>query len=438
MERFLLKNSVLIQELAEYEEKISLREIAHSNGLKKKRLIELIELLIRLDKDSPSIYNYAFNGTDQLFKSLAGVPKSTLGELQEIANYLILPLSLREKIKIQLGLPETLTGLLPSPYIAINFKAPAFWIWVGSLEGLKKTKLSKRTSKYCLIAAIKGSIDILEYLHNSGCPWNAETSTAAVCYSKFELLKWAHEHGCPWDTSTSRIAAKLKDPTILKWLIQNGCPTNTKVSKELAIRGDLETLKWIRECGVPWSPSTCESAIEYGHFEFLKWSHEHGCPWDYRTTKMAASKNNLEILEWALKFGCPCDKSAGSEAASKGHIEALKILQKYDQLKESSDHLTFSAAAGNQLETLKWLRETGCPWHNQLTAILSQCQWFDSQRISCLKWAIENGCPCTEKVCENLDGKLLQWAKDYGLPHIKSSFDTGQIPFFKVVYRKKS
>ena len=46
------------------------------------------------------------------------------------------------------------------------------------------------------------------------------------------------------------------------------------------------------------------------------------------------------------------------------------------------------AAAGDHLDTLKWLREHGCPWDENVTAVAAENGHFEM-----LKWLHEHGCP---------------------------------------------
>ena len=75
-----------------------------------------------------------------------------------------------------------------------------------------------------------GFIECLEYAHEHGCPWDAETSSCAAAGGHLECLKYAHEHGCPWDAFTCIYASA---------------------------NGHLECLKYAHEHGAPWYPINC-------------------------------------------------------------------------------------------------------------------------------------------------------------------------------------
>jgi hypothetical protein len=49
----------------------------------------------------------------------------------------------------------------------------------------------------CSHAARGGNREVLDWLHNTGCPWNAVTTCAAAAGGHLDVLRWAREHGCP-------------------------------------------------------------------------------------------------------------------------------------------------------------------------------------------------------------------------------------------------
>ena len=51
----------------------------------------------------------------------------------------------------------------------------------------------------CSHAARGGNQEVLEWLHNTGCPWNADTCALAAKGGHLAMLQWARKHGCPWD-----------------------------------------------------------------------------------------------------------------------------------------------------------------------------------------------------------------------------------------------
>ena len=67
-----------------------------------------------------------------------------------------------------------------------------------------------------------------------------------------EVLKWLRENGCPWDAQTCAAAAEGGHLDVLKWLRNQGCPWDERACAEAAGKGNLGMLKWLREKGCPW------------------------------------------------------------------------------------------------------------------------------------------------------------------------------------------
>ena len=105
-------------------------------------------------------------------------------------------------------------------------------------------KCLEEKERFCSKMAENGNVELLEFLHEKGCPWDEMTCLVAAEEGHLECLKYAHEKGCPWDIWTCTQAAE---------------------------NGHLECLKYLHEKGCPWDRWACESAAQYGHLECLKY-----------------------------------------------------------------------------------------------------------------------------------------------------------------------
>jgi len=108
----------------------------------------------------------------------------------------------------------------------------------------------------CSYAARGGNWEVLEWLHNTGCPWDATTTCAAAAGGHLEVLKWLHNHGCPWNYMTCAYAAEGGQLTVLQWLREHGCPWDRSTCIHAAMAGQLEVLQWVRDDdanGEAWS-----------------------------------------------------------------------------------------------------------------------------------------------------------------------------------------
>ena len=130
----------------------------------------------------------------------------------------------------------------------------------------------------CASAALGGCLELLMWLRDNGCPWNASTCSNAALGGHLEVLKYAHEKGCKWNALTCSEAAE---------------------------GGHLEVLKYAHENGCPWNEWTCYAAARRGHFEVLKYAHEKGCPWNGQPSQEAARRGHLEVLKYAHEKDYP-------------------------------------------------------------------------------------------------------------------------------------
>ena len=85
-------------------------------------------------------------------------------------------------------------------------------------------KCSQKKARFCWRMAQNGDLELLQHLHDNGCPWDERTCSGAAHYGHIECLKYAHENGCPWDESTFEYAAENGHLECLKYARENGCP----------------------------------------------------------------------------------------------------------------------------------------------------------------------------------------------------------------------
>ena len=135
-------------------------------------------------------------------------------------------------------------------------------------------------------AAVRlGYLSTLKHLHRQGRLKLSQVEDTqkvlqqeAAAKGQLEVLQWLHANGCPWNRSTCSGAAGGGHLKAMQWLIANGCPWNADTCAWAAKGGHLEVLQWARENGCPWDNLTCCWAIQYGHIELLNWAVANGCP----------------------------------------------------------------------------------------------------------------------------------------------------------------
>ena len=75
--------------------------------------------------------------------------------------------------------------------------------------------------------------------------WDAESFAAAVTYGSLKVLTWMHENGCPWDEDATEQAAMDDNLEILTWLHENGCPISEGACFEAVDNIAWECLKYL-------------------------------------------------------------------------------------------------------------------------------------------------------------------------------------------------
>ncbi|KXZ46218.1 hypothetical protein GPECTOR_46g287 [Gonium pectorale] len=134
----------------------------------------------------------------------------------------------------------------------------------------------------------------------------ADVATAAAGSGNLELLVWLRQRGCPWDAATFAAASEWGSQEMLEWMAAEGCPMGDKGEPYVRAgrTSDLATLRCLRRLGCPFSPTgaTFTRAVGYGcGLPVLRWLHAQGCPVDWaRAVKEARHgwRKECEVLEW--------------------------------------------------------------------------------------------------------------------------------------------
>ena len=82
--------------------------------------------------------------------------------------------------------------------------------WLAVVVANKLPRAGKGGSVPLKLRAFVGSIKMLAWAKDNGCPWEKRTCAFAAEGGHLETLKWAREHDCPcdWDESTCALAAQ--------------------------------------------------------------------------------------------------------------------------------------------------------------------------------------------------------------------------------------
>ena len=142
---------------------------------------------------------------DDIFKYICSYIESTRSDypapIHSSTTSLLLPLKFT--CKSLLFDNSILSSNIDPPLFHSLFK---FSLFFGHLDLLKwydsfigQSKKQHVGSDACSNAAENGRLEVLQYLHENGCPWNQSTCSNAAENGHLEVLKYLHENGCPCD-----------------------------------------------------------------------------------------------------------------------------------------------------------------------------------------------------------------------------------------------
>jgi hypothetical protein len=118
------------------------------------------------------------------------------------------------------------------------------------------------------------------------------------------------------------------------------------------------------------------------------------------TAASAAAGGNLEVLKYLHDNGCPWDRKTIMSAAEYGKLECIKYA--HTNGVEWNEYACHKAAKGGHLETLKYLHDNGCPWDAKTCS-----QAAEGGHLEVIKYLHENGCPWDWNV------SYFAWKKGY-------------------------
>ncbi|KXZ42168.1 hypothetical protein GPECTOR_191g300 [Gonium pectorale] len=155
--------------------------------------------------------------------------------------------------------------------------------WAAKVEWLEAQGCSYTT-------AASGHLHVLEWLVETfgeeAVQLRADLFHAAACSGSVGLLAWLRDCGCPWDESAYTGAAQSGCEAALEWLVEWGCPMPTDGGPYniVCCNGDMATVRCLRRLGVLWGPANWvyrEAQNDGAPEPMLRWLKEEGCPVDF-------------------------------------------------------------------------------------------------------------------------------------------------------------
>jgi hypothetical protein len=187
----------------------------------------------------------------------------------------------------------------------------------------------QRNTRYSfyMIVRSKEPMAVLTLARVLGLQWLSELCKWAACRSNLQLLQWLHECGCPWkERDICRTAACTGNVDMLIWLQQVTAPWSSSRKRKMLFEAGqcnhMSAVKWLRQQGAEWPFSfTAAAEIDYEQTQVcwavpvVRWALDNGCAWrnwqcDQLDPELYTSKYRKwqasKLFVWAHENGCPC------------------------------------------------------------------------------------------------------------------------------------
>eukprot|EP00953_Heterococcus_sp_UTEX-ZZ885_P033713 17518-Heterococcus_DN1.PRE.1 len=233
----------------------------------------------------------------------------------------------------------------------------------------------------------------------SGLQINADDSLQLIAglHADLPTLTVLRELGMLLSETLVNAVARSGRLGILQHLLtEQTCPRPIMLSFNAALSGNISMLNWLKAQG--WCEmqyGTCAGAAKGGHLELLQHLRSEGFEWDkHHIVYCAAGSGSIEMIEWLRQQqSMQIDAEVLSWAAGAGKTAMCQHLRSVGC--DWDIHACESATADGHLDTLRWLRENGCPWIVNDVCMVAAAHG----RVTILDFVIEQG--------EVLDAELL-------------------------------
>ncbi|KXZ55194.1 hypothetical protein GPECTOR_3g339 [Gonium pectorale] len=184
---------------------------------------------------------------------------------------------------------------------------------LAALQALLAAGWPMRASDVAPKAARAGHLHVLAWLLDehgaepAGQLLNQALFSAAAASGSLEVLGWLRQRGCPWGCGAYSGAAEAGCEAALEWLVEQGCPMEESGQPYMkaSCNGDMATLRCLRRLGVPWGPTgqvflgAATSRPDPVPLGQLRWLLQHGCPVEYEAAEERLSVSRGVRSQWA-------------------------------------------------------------------------------------------------------------------------------------------
>jgi hypothetical protein len=242
--------------------------------------------------------------------------------------------------------------------------------------------------------AFSGRLHILQHLLSEPhCPHPDTLSYYAARCGSISMLIWLRPNRwCRYDAYTCEGAAEGGQLAALKHLRSAGCDWYAhSTAHSAAVSGSIELLEWLRpQQGIQITALTLAWAADFGQTAMCEHLLSTGCERDADACCYAAKNGRLETLRWLRGSGCPWIVSDVCDGAAQfGSTDILDYVVEQGEVLEAEllTKALNSAGTNDQLQAAQWLRQRGAEWPDVLGHDEDE-QWSDAM----IAWAREQGC----------------------------------------------
>jgi len=153
-------------------------------------------------------------------------------------------------------------------------------------------------------AVTNGHVGVLKYLieniHSPDLLNDLDIMGTAAHYRQLEILKYLIQDGFPCTEFVMHKASLGGDINIVKFLHESGCEWDSSV-----YTGNIEIMQYAYDEGCPFSTFSCDYAASYGDIKALGFLKDHGCPWTENTIREAYRSEEYKTVKYLRNNGCP-------------------------------------------------------------------------------------------------------------------------------------
>jgi hypothetical protein len=271
-------------------------------------------------------------------------------------------------LKAVLGLRP---DLLRSSYTLTGVAKSGSLAKLQYVNSLVTRRMPHFISRFATKAGGSTSIEMLRWLKQAGYKIDTVTLDCSADHIDLPLLEFLYAElgsDCStWPESIcSNAARNPRSYQLLRWLREHGCPWDAgMIAESAAHSGDVRTMAWLKQQpGVEFPVETMINAARYGHQQLCEYLYAQQCPMSFWVPSAAARGGHLATLQWLLQIGCDYDATClYVNAARRGSMAVLQWVAQQDLDIADIDYALSAAldAAGkyNRPAVAVWLREQG-------------------------------------------------------------------------------